>query len=183
VQLGGLTPTARQVMPHDLRMGAYRTVAGRVRVRARSLTTSATSETTGHQIPLSQIRPQWPCAIGEDDSELENEGTKGPILSVLPPSAAGQKEWGNGSGVNCWLAITFTDPDEQAVDLIPTRSDSFEVAQTVLILTRSASEANKLRLPFRVKCLPRWRFGLVKRTKSTARNQVGAFETNLGRSN
>jgi len=37
----------------------------------------------------------------------------------------------------------------------------FEVAQTVLILTRSGSEANKLRLPFRVKCLPRWRFGLV----------------------
>jgi len=38
---------------------------------------------------------------------------------------------------------------------------AFEVAQTVLILTRSASEANKLRLPFRVKCLPRWRFGFV----------------------
>jgi len=37
----------------------------------------------------------------------------------------------------------------------------FEVAQTVQILTRSASEANKFRLPFRVKCLPRWRFGLV----------------------
>jgi len=41
-----------------------------------------------------------------------------------------------------------------------TRSVSFEVAQTVQILTRSASEANKFRLPFRVKCLPRWRFGL-----------------------
>gem|GEM_PF-1611572 len=38
---------------------------------------------------------------------------------------------------------------------------SFEVKQTVLILTRSASEANKLRLPFRVKYLTRWRFGLV----------------------
>ena len=47
------------------------------------------------------------------------------------------------------------DLDKQAVDLIPTRSDSFEVAQPVLILTRSASEANKLRLAFRVKCLPR----------------------------
>ena len=52
--------------------------------------------------------------------------------------------------VHNWLSRIFV-----------TRSLSFEVAQTVLILTRSASEANKLRLPFRVKCLPRWRFGLV----------------------
>jgi len=41
---------------------------------------------------------------------------------------------------------------------LPIPGASFEVAQTVLILTRSASEANKLRLPFRVKCLPCWRF-------------------------
>jgi len=54
----------------------------------------------------------------------------------------------------------------------------FEVAQTVLILTRSASEANKLRLPFRVKCLPRWRFLKLRYFGNPLRKQ-GNTDLNL----
>ena len=51
------------------------------------------------------------------------------------------------------LSATFSPlPGCQFVCVLLTRSASFEVAQTVLILTRSASEANRLCRPFRVKC-------------------------------
>lgn len=49
------------------------------------------------QIRLSQVRRQWPCAIGKGDGELLSEGTDNPILPLpLPPKAPAGQEEGSG---------------------------------------------------------------------------------------
>ena len=67
--------------------------------------------------------------------------------------------------------------------------NGFQGELMVLIPTRSASEANKLRLSFGVKFLPRWRFGLVfivvclksdKNKEEAILNAIGASSLAVG---
>jgi len=119
-----------------------------------------TALSTAHLIPeplidealigLSCVRPQRPCAVGEDDGEPDHEPA--PHTQISCPAAEDQT-----AHVEVQLAESpktdgpTDDQDSQAVDLIP---------------ARRASEA------FRIKNIgeipPRWRFGFVKRTQSTA---------------
>jgi len=174
-----------------------------------------TASLTAHLIPeplidealigLSCVRPQRPCAVGEDDGEPDHEPA--PHTHISSPAAegsrtentegnsgngdagspscspSGQAEWGHSieSRTIETRTIQFENSaeigsveDQTAyVEVQPAESpktegpaDDQDPQAVDLIRTRRASEA------FRIKNIaeipPRWRFGLVKRTQSTA---------------